>query len=476
MNKDLTTNVVVIGSGPAGYSAAFRCADLGLSTILVERYNTLGGVCLNVGCIPSKTLLNIANFIDESKKLNNNGIISEIPFINLDKICSWKVGVVKKLTDGLAFMAKRRKVLLVNGIGKFYNRNTLLVNQNNLITKIKFEHAIIATGSRATKVPFIDYNDSRVWDSTDALELKTIPSRLLIIGGGIIGLEMGTIYHALGSKIDIVEIQNQLVPGTDKDIIDIYTRQIRKKFNLMLETKIIATEYSSTGILVKMQDAKKIYTPPQYDAILIAVGRIPNYQLLDLTLADINLDPHGFIIVDKQMRTNIPHIYAIGDIIGQPMLAHKGIHEGHIAAEVIAGNKHYFEPKVIPSVIYTEPELAWTGITEQEAKKLGINYDIAVFPWIALGRALASDCSEGATKLIFNAENRIIGGAIVGKNGSELLGEINLAIEMGCDVEDIALTIHAHPTLHESIGRTAEMIQGTVTDLLNLKHKNHFKL
>ncbi|WWP00981.1 MAG: dihydrolipoyl dehydrogenase [Candidatus Dasytiphilus stammeri] len=469
MNKDITTHVVVIGGGPAGYSAAFRCADLGLQTILVERYHNLGGVCLNVGCIPSKTLLNIANFIEDSKTLNKNGIINDTPFMNLEKIRSWKAVVVKKLTDGLAFMAKRRKVTLVNGIGKFCNKNTLLVNNNNLITQIKFKHAIIATGSRATKVPFLDYNDPRVWNSTDALELKNIPSRLLIIGGGIIGLEMGTIYHALGSTIDIVEIQNQLLPGTDKDIIDIYTRQIRKKFNLMLETKIIATEYSASGILVKMQDAKRIYTPPQYEAILVAVGRIPNYQLLDLNLADINLDPRGFIIVDKQMRTNIPHIYAIGDIIGQPMLAHKGIHEGHIVAEVIAGNKHYFEPKVIPSIVYSEPEVAWTGMTEQEAKKLGINYDIAVFPWTALGRAIASDCSEGATKLIFNTENRIIGGAIVGKNGSELLGEINLAIEMGCDVEDIALTIHAHPTLYESIGRTAEIIQGTVTDLLNIK-------
>ncbi|WWO97797.1 MAG: dihydrolipoyl dehydrogenase [Candidatus Dasytiphilus stammeri] len=474
MNKDLTTQVVVIGAGPAGYSAAFRCADLGLSTILVERYDTLGGVCLNVGCIPSKALLNIANFIDESKKLNNNGVITDTPIINLKKIRSWKARVIKKLTDGLAFMANRRKVTLVNGIGKFCNKNTLLVNNNNLITKIKFEHAIIATGSRAIKVPFLDYNDPRVWDSTDALQLKNIPSRLLIIGGGIIGLEMGTIYHALGSQIDIVEIQNQLLPGTDKDIIDIYTRQIRKKFNLMLETKIITTEYSKTGILVKMQSAQKIYTPPQYDAILIAVGRIPNYQLLDLDLAGINFDQRGFIIVDKQMRTNIPHIYAIGDLIGQPMLAHKGTYEGHIAAEVIAGNKHYFAPKVIPSVVYTEPEVAWTGITEQEAKKLGINYNIAVFPWSGLGRAIVCNCSEGATKLIFNAEtNRVIGGAIIGKNGSELLGEINLAIEMGCDIEDIALTIHAHPTLHESIGRAAEIIQGTVTDLLNVKYINN---
>ncbi|WWO99296.1 MAG: dihydrolipoyl dehydrogenase [Candidatus Dasytiphilus stammeri] len=471
MNQDLTTKVVVIGAGPAGYSAAFRCADLGLSTILVERYDTLGGVCLNVGCIPSKALLNIANFIEESKKLNNNGIISDTPLINLDKLRSWKAGVVKKLTHGLAFMANRRKVTLLNGMGNFYNENTLLVKNNNFITKIKFEHAIIATGSRAIKLPFIDYNDPRVWDSTDALELKNIPSRLLIIGGGIIGLEIGTIYHALGSKIDIVEIQNQLLPGTDKDIVDLYTRQISKKFNLMLETKIITTESSNTGILVKMQDAQKFYTSHQYDAILVAVGRIPNSQLLDLNLVGINLDQHGFIIVDKQMRTNLPHIYAIGDLIGQPMLAHKGIYEGHIAAEVIAGNKHFFEPKVIPSVVYTEPEVAWTGITERQAKKLGINYNIAVFPWTALGRAIASDCSEGATKLIFNVEtNQIIGGAIVGKNGSELLGEINLAIEMGCDVEDIALTIHAHPSLNESIGRTAEIIQGTITDLLNVKN------
>ncbi|RAT13632.1 dihydrolipoyl dehydrogenase [Lonsdalea populi] len=472
MSTEIKAQVVVLGAGPAGYSAAFRCADLGLDTVLVERYATLGGVCLNVGCIPSKALLHVAKVIEEAKALATHGIVFGEPQTDIDKIRSWKEKVINQLTGGLAGMAKGRKVKVVNGLGKFTGANTLVVKSEGGNTTINFDNAIIAAGSRPIQLPFIPHEDPRVWDSTDALELKTVPERMLVMGGGIIGLEMGTVYHALGSKIDVVEMFDQVIPAADKDVVKTFTKRISKKFNLMLETKVTAVEAKDDGIYVTMEGKQAPAEPQRYDAVLVAIGRVPNGKSVDAGQAGVEVDDRGFIHVDKQMRTNVPHIYAIGDIVGQPMLAHKGVHEGHVAAEVIAGKKHYFDPKVIPSIAYTEPEVAWVGLTEKEAKEKGISYETAVFPWAASGRAIASDCADGMTKLIFEKEShRIIGGAIVGTNGGELLGEIGLAIEMGCDAEDIALTIHAHPTLHESIGLAAEVYEGSITDLPNPKAK-----
>ncbi|EES1015757.1 dihydrolipoyl dehydrogenase [Escherichia coli] len=472
MSTEIKTQVVVLGAGPAGYSAAFRCADLGLETVIVERYNTLGGVCLNVGCIPSKALLHVAKVIEEAKALAEHGIVFGEPKTDIDKIRTWKEKVINQLTGGLAGMAKGRKVKVVNGLGKFTGANTLEVEGENGKTVINFDNAIIAAGSRPIQLPFIPHEDPRIWDSTDALELKEVPERLLVMGGGIIGLEMGTVYHALGSQIDVVEMFDQVIPAADKDIVKVFTKRISKKFNLMLETKVTAVEAKEDGIYVTMEGKKAPAEPQRYDAVLVAIGRVPNGKNLDAGKAGVEVDDSGFIRVDKQLRTNVPHIFAIGDIVGQPMLAHKGVHEGHVAAEVIAGKKHYFDPKVIPSIAYTEPEVAWVGLTEKEAKEKGISYETATFPWAASGRAIASDCADGMTKLIFDKEShRVIGGAIVGTNGGELLGEIGLAIEMGCDAEDIALTIHAHPTLHESVGLAAEVFEGSITDLPNPKAK-----
>ncbi|MGK2960461.1 MAG: dihydrolipoyl dehydrogenase [Candidatus Malihini olakiniferum] len=472
MSTEIKAQVVVLGAGPAGYSAAFRCADLGLETVLVERYSTLGGVCLNVGCIPSKALLHLAKVIEEAKALAEHGIMFGEPQTDIDKIRLWKNKVIIQLTGGLVGMAKDRKVKLVNGIGKFTGVNMLKVNGAEEKTVINFDNAIIAAGSRPIQLPFIPHHDPRVWDSTDALELKSVPGRLLVIGGGIIGLEMGTVYHALGSQIDVVEMFDQLIPAADKDIVKVFTKRISKKFKLMLETKVTAVEATEAGIYVSMEGKKAPTEPQRYDVVLVAIGRVPNGKNLDAGKAGVEVDKHGFIHVDKQLRTNVPHIYAIGDIVGQLMLAHKGVHEGHVAAEVIAGKKHYFDPKVIPSIAYTEPEVAWVGLTEKEAKEKGISFETATFPWAASGRAIASDCADGMTKLIFDKEtHRIIGGAIVGTNGGELLGEIGLAIEMGCDAEDIALTIHAHPTLHESVGLAAKVFEGSITDLPNQKAK-----
>ncbi|ENI9349651.1 dihydrolipoyl dehydrogenase [Escherichia coli] len=472
MSTEIKTQVVVLGAGPAGYSAAFRCADLGLETVIVERYNTLGGVCLNVGCIPSKALLHVAKVIEEAKALAEHGIVFGEPKTDIDKIRTWKEKVINQLTGGLAGMAKGRKVKVVNGLGKFTGANTLEVEGENGKTVINFDNAIIAAGSRPIQLPFIPHEDPRIWDSTDALELKEVPERLLVMGGGIIGLEMGTVYHALGSQIDVVEMFDQVIPAADKDIVKVFTKRISKKFNLMLETKVTAVEAKEDGIYVTMEGKKAPAEPQRYDAVLVAIGRVPNGKNLDAGKAGVEVDDRSFIRVDKQLRTNVPHIFAIGDIVGQPMLAHKGVHEGHVAAEVIAGKKHYFDPKVIPSIAYTEPEVAWVGLTEKEAKEKGISYETATFPWAASGRAIASDCADGMTKLIFDKEShRVIGGAIVGTNGGELLGEIGLAIEMGCDAEDIALTIHAHPTLHESVGLAAEVFEGSITDLPNPKAK-----
>lgn len=472
MSTEIKTQVVVLGAGPAGYSAAFRCADLGLETVLVERYATLGGVCLNVGCIPSKALLHVAKVIEEAKALAAHGIVFGEPKTDIDKVRLWKEKVIGQLTTGLAGMAKGRKVKVVNGLGKFTGANTLVVEGEKEVTTINFDNAIIAAGSRPIQLPFIPHDDPRVWDSTDALQLKKVPKRMLVMGGGIIGLEMATVYHALGSEIDVVEMFDQVIPAADKDIVKLFTKQISKKFNLMLETKVTAVEAKKDGIYVTMEGKKAPAKPQRYDAVLVAIGRVPNGKLIDAGKAGVEVDDRGFIPTDKQMRTNVPHIYAIGDIVGQPMLAHKGVPEGHVAAEVISGLKHYFDPKVIPSIAYTEPEVAWVGLTEKEAKEKGISYEVASFPWAASGRAIASDCSEGMTKLIFDKEtHRVIGGAVVGVNGGELLGEIGLAIEMGCDAEDIALTIHAHPTLYESIGMAAEVFEGSITDLPNPKAK-----
>jgi len=470
MSKEIKAQVVVLGAGPAGYSAAFRAADLGLETVLVERYSTLGGVCLNVGCIPSKALLHVAKVIEEAKSLASHGIVFGEPQTDINKIRTWKEKVIGQLTGGLGGMAKMRKVTVVNGYGKFTGPNSIAVEGESGVTTVNFDNAIIAAGSRPVKLPFIPHDDPRVWDSTDALELKEVPGKLLVVGGGIIGLEMGTVYSALGSKIDVVEFADQLVPAADKDIIKVYTKRVKDKFNLMLETKVTAVEAKDDGLHVSFEGKKAPAEPVRYDAVLVAVGRVPNGKGLDAEKAGIAVTDRGFIETDKQMRTNVPHIHAIGDIVGQPMLAHKGVHEGHVAAEVIAGKKHYFDPKVIPSIAYTEPEIAWVGLTEREAKDQGIRYETVVFPWAASGRAIASDCADGMTKLIFDKDtNRVIGGAIVGTNGGELLGEIGLAIEMGCDAEDMALTIHAHPTLHESVGLAAEVFEGSITDLPNPK-------
>ncbi len=469
--KEIKTQVVVLGGGPAGYSAAFRCADLGLETVIVERFSTLGGVCLNVGCIPSKALLHVAKVIEEAKSLAKHGIVFGAPETDIDKIRLWKDKVIGQLTGGLAGMSKARKVKVINGYGTFDSANSLVVTGTDGETKVTFDNAIIAAGSRPVKLPFIPHEDPRVWDSTDALRLKEVPEKLLVMGGGIIGLEMGTVYHALGSKIDVVEMFDQVIPAADKDVVQLYTKQIKEKFDLLLETKVTAVEAKEDGIYVSME-GKAANETRRYDAVLVAIGRAPNGKLIGAENAGINVDDRGFINTDKQMRTNVPHIFAIGDIVGQPMLAHKGVHEGHVAAEVISGLKHYFEPKLIPSIAYTEPEVAWAGKTEKECKAEGINYEVAKFPWAASGRAIASDCAEGMTKLIFDKDtNRIIGGAIVGTNGGELLGEIGLAIEMGCDAEDLALTVHAHPTLYESIGLAAEVFEGSVTDLPNAKAK-----
>ena len=472
MSKEIKTQVVVLGAGPAGYSAAFRCADLGLETVLVERYSTLGGVCLNVGCIPSKALLHVAKVIEEAKHAEHNGITFGEPQIDLDKVRAGKEAVVSKLTGGLAGMAKMRKVTVVEGQATFADPHTLVArDRDGNPTTIKFDNAIIAAGSRPIQLPFIPHDDPRVWDSTDALKLKEVPKKLLIMGGGIIGLEMGTVYNALGSEVEVVEMFDQVIPAADKDIVAIYTKQVEKKFKLMLETKVTSVEAKDDGIYVSME-GKACNDTKRYDAVLVAIGRVPNGKLLDAGKAGVEVDERGFIHVDKQMRTNVPHIFAIGDIVGQPMLAHKGVHEGHVAAEVIAGMKHYFDPKVIPSIAYTEPEVAWVGKTEKECRQEGLNFEVAKFPWAASGRAIASECSEGMTKLIFDKDtHRVLGGAIVGSNGGELLGEIGLAIEMGCDAEDIALTIHAHPTLHESVGLAAEVFEGSVTDLPNPKAK-----
>ena len=472
MSDKIKAQVVVLGSGPGGYSAAFRAADLGLETVLVERYSTLGGVCLNVGCIPSKALLHLAKHIEDAKVLANEGVEFGEPKIDLDKIRKHKEKVVGQLTGGLGQMSKMRKVKVVNGYGKFTSSNTLNVEGEDGNTEIEFDNAIIAAGSQPIKLPFIPHDDERIWDSTDALELKEIPEKMLLLGGGIIALEMGQVYSSLGSKVDVVEMTDQLVPPADADIMKSFNKQVKGRFeNVMLSTKATKVEAKKDGIYVTFEGKGAPEKPVKYDVVLTAVGRAPNGKKIDADKAGVKVTEQGFIEVDSQMRTNVDNIFAIGDIVGQPMLAHKAVHESHVAAEVIAGKKHFFEPKVIPSIMYTDPEVAWAGVTEKEAKEKGIEYEAVTFPWSASGRAIASNAQQGMTKLIFDKNNRIIGGSMCGSNAGELLGEVCLAIEMGCDAEDIALTVHAHPTLHESVGLAAEIQEGSITDMPNPKAK-----
>ena len=470
--SEIKTQLVVLGAGPGGYSAAFRAADLGIDAVIVDARATLGGVCLNVGCIPSKALLHVAKVIQEAKHLSSHGVTFGEPTFDLDKIRGWKDSVVSQLTKGLSGMSKMRKVKHVQGYGKFTGPNTLEVQGDSGTTTITFENAIIAAGSEPVSLPFVPKDDDRIMDSTGALEMKDIPEKMLILGGGIIGLEMGTVYNALGSQIDVVEFLDQLVPAADKDIMKVYMKTIKNKFNTMLETKVTAVESKDDGVYVSFEGKQAPAEAVRYDRVLVAVGRRPNGSLLDADKAGVAVDERGFINVDKQMRTNVSHIFAIGDLVGQPMLAHKAVHEGHVAAEVIAGKKHFFDPKGIPSVAYTEPEIAWVGLTEKEAKEQGVNYEASVFPWAASGRAIASAATDGMTKMIFDKDSgRVIGGAMIGTNAGEMLGEIGLAIEMGADAEDVALTIHAHPTLNESIGLAAEIFEGSITDMPNPKAK-----
>jgi dihydrolipoamide dehydrogenase len=469
---DVECEMLVLGSGPGGYSAAFRSADLGMKTVLVERYATLGGVCLNVGCIPSKALLHTALVIDEAEALGAHGITFAKPQIDLDKLRDFKSGVVKKLTGGLAGMAKMRKVEVVTGTGTFVDPNHLEVETEGGKKVVRFKQAIIAAGSQAVKLPFIP-EDPRVVDSTGALELRQIPQRMLVIGGGIIGLEMATVYSTLGSKIDVVEMLDGLMAGADRDLVKVWEKYNSKRFaNVMLKTKTTAAEAKEDGIYVSFEGEKAPAEPQRYDLVLVAVGRSPNGKKIGADKAGVAVTDRGFIEVDKQMRTNVPHIFAIGDIVGQPMLAHKAVHEGHVAAEVAHREKAYFDALQIPSVAYTDPEVAWAGKTEDQLKAEGVKYGKAVFPWAASGRAIANGRDEGFTKLLFDEQtHRVIGGGIVGLNAGDLISEVCLAIEMGADATDIGKTIHPHPTLGESVGMAAELYEGVCTDLPPQKKK-----
>ncbi|MCB5189159.1 dihydrolipoyl dehydrogenase [Methylobacillus arboreus] len=473
-DADINTEVVVLGSGPGGYTAAFRAADLGKQVVLIERYSTLGGVCLNVGCIPSKALLHTAKVITEAEETSHHGVSFGKPKINLDELRDWKANdVVNKLTGGLAQMAKQRGVTVVQGVGKFTSPNQIDVTAaDGKVTTVGFQNAIIAAGSQATKFPGAP-EDERIMDSTGALALADVPKRLLVIGGGIIGLEMGTVYEALGSKVSVVEFMDGLIPGADRDLIRPLHKRMEKRFeSIMLSTKVAKIEAKKDGIHVSFEGENAPKDTQVYDRVLVSIGRRPNGKNIGAENAGVAVDDRGFIAVDKQMRTNVPHIFAIGDIVGQPMLAHKATHEAKVAAEVIAGHKVEFQALAIPSVAYTDPEVAWAGVTETEAKAQGLNIEKASFPWAASGRALSIARSEGSTKLIFDKEtHRVIGAGIVGTNAGELLAEAVLAIEMGADAHDLGLTIHAHPTLSETICFAAELKEGTITDMLPPKKR-----
>jgi len=467
---DAKFDLLVLGAGPGGYSAAFRAADLGLNVVLVERYSTLGGVCLNVGCIPSKALLHTAAVLEEAQALADHGISFGAPKIDLDKLRAFKDGVIGKLTGGLAGMAKARKVTVVTGEGAFVSANHVSVQTSTGVQTLEFTQAIIAAGSQSVKLPFMPADD-RVVDSTGALLLRNIPKKMLIVGGGIIGLEMGTVYSALGSRLDVVEMQDGLMQGADRDLVKVWQKKNAHRFDhLMLNTKTVGAVAKKDGIYVSFEGAGAPKEAQRYDLVLQAVGRTPNGKKIGADKAGVTVTDRGFIDVDRQMRTNVPNIFAIGDLVGQPMLAHKAVHEGHVAAEVAAGQKSFFDARVIPSVAYTDPEVAWVGLTEDQAKQQGLNITKGMFPWAASGRAIANGRDEGFTKLLFDAAtHKILGGGIVGTNAGDLISEVALAIEMGADMVDIGKTIHPHPTLGESVGLAAEAAEGHCTDLPPVK-------
>ena len=469
---DIECQMVVIGSGPGGYSGAFRAADLGLKTVLIERYSTLGGVCLNVGCIPSKALLHAARVIDETEEMGHFGVTFGKPAIDLAKLRGWKEAVVGKLTRGISGLAKQRKVSVVTGVARFVDAHHLEISAADGKQVVKFEHCIIAAGSQAVKLPFIP-DDPRVIDSTGALELEGVPGHMLVIGGGIIGMEMAQVYSALGAKITVVEMLGQLMTGADPDLVRPFARRMEKRYEkIMLKTRVTKVEAQKDGLKVWFEGEQAPGAPQLYDRVLVAVGRSPNGKKIGAERAGVVVDERGFIPVDGQLRTNVAHIFAIGDIARQPMLAHKAVHEAHVAAEAAAGEKSWFDARVIPSVAFTDPELAWVGVTEEEAKAQGIKYGKAAFPWAASGRSLSLGRDEGITKLIFDQQTqRIIGGGIVGPNAGDLIAEVALAIEMGCNAEDIGRTIHPHPTLSETVGMASEVFAGTITDLYIPKKK-----
>ncbi|WP_341328497.1 dihydrolipoyl dehydrogenase [Methylotuvimicrobium sp. KM2] len=462
----LHAEVLVLGGGPGGYTAAFRAADLGKQVVIVERYPVLGGVCLNVGCIPSKALLHMAQIVHEAQEFASHGVDFGAPKFDLDKIRSWKESVTGGLNKGLDGLVKQRKITRIQGNGSFVSKNELQVDNDNGTQLISFDQAIIAAGSEPTKIPVFPNDDPRLWDSTGALQLREIPEKLLIVGGGIIGLEMATVYHALGSKISVVELMDQIIPGCDKDLVRPLHNRIKKQYEaIWTETRVTAIEALEEGLMVSFE-GDKAPESAVFDAVLVAVGRRPNGNKIGAENAGIQVTEQGFIEVDKQQRTNIPHIFAIGDIVGNPMLAHKAAYEGKIAAEVIAGHKAAFDALTIPSVAYTDPEIAWMGLTENQAKEQGIEIEKGVFPWAASGRSLSMGRSEGMTKVICDKETgRILGAGIVGPHAGDLIAEAVLALEMGADAEDVALTIHPHPTLSETFAFASEVVAGTITDL-----------
>ncbi|MCP1376187.1 dihydrolipoyl dehydrogenase [Dyella lutea] len=469
---DITCTLVVLGSGPGGYTAAFRAADLDVDTVLVERYGSLGGVCLNVGCIPSKALLHAAAVIDEAEAMAAHGVSFGKPTIEIDKLRDFKSKVVGKLTGGLAGMAKQRKVRTVQGTGSFISPNEMEVQTAEGSKLIRFEYAIIAAGSQAVRLPAFPWDDERIMDSTGALELKDVPKKLLVVGGGIIGLEMATVYSALGSEVTVVEFMDQIIPGADADLIKPLAQRLGKKLKgVHLKTKVVSAKATKKGIEIGYE-GESIPETSLFDRVLVAVGRSPNGNKIGADQAGVAVTDRGFINVDTQMRTNVPHIFAIGDLVGQPMLAHKATHEARVAAEVVAGMKSHFDARVIPSVAYTDPEIAWVGVTEREAKEKGLHVGVGKFPWAASGRAIGIDRTEGFTKLIFDeATHRVVGAGIVGPHAGDLISEVALAIEMGAEAGDIGMTIHPHPTLSESVGMAAEAYEGTITDLYIPKKK-----
>ncbi|MFA6229981.1 MAG: dihydrolipoyl dehydrogenase [Rhodanobacter sp.] len=469
---DIECKLVVLGSGPGGYTAAFRAADLGVDTVLIERYENLGGVCLNVGCIPSKALLHAAAVIDEAEAMAAHGVSFGKPTIDIDKLRDFKTKVVGKLTGGLAGMAKQRKVRTVEGVGSFVSPNEIEVQTRDGSKLIRFEHAIIAAGSQSVKLPMFPWEDERILDSTRALALADVPKKLLVVGGGIIGLEMATVYAALGSEVTVVEFMDQIIPGADADLIKPLAQRLGKRLKgIHLKTKVTAAKATKKGIEVSYEGDSMPETSV-FDRVLVSVGRSPNGGTIGADRAGVAVTERGFINVDSQMRTNVPHIFAIGDLVGQPMLAHKATHEAKVAAEVVAGHKSHFDARVIPSVAYTDPEIAWVGVTEREAREKGLKVGVGKFPWAASGRAIGIDRTEGFTKLIFDEEtHRVVGGGIVGVHAGDLISEVALAIEMGAEAADIGLTIHPHPTLSESVGMAAEIYEGTITDLYMPKKK-----